>query len=118
MYGPREFGPPAPTELKTVNKTEGRHGGNCWSVLLTCGDVTYDTKASKRVLSKQHNFSQSCVPERVLFSENHVINEKRSGYYGNLGSLRAGTRHHGDFSVMGTPSLQPFLKSYWLTPVK
>ncbi len=44
--------------------------------------------------------------------------EKRSGYYGNLGSLRAGTRHHGDFSVMGTPSLQPFLKSYWLTPVK
>ncbi len=76
MYGPREFGPPAPTELKTVNKTEGRHGGNCWSVLLTRGDVTYDTKASKRVLSKQHNFSQSCVPERVLFSENHVINEK------------------------------------------
>ncbi len=42
---------------------------------------------------------------------------KRSGYYGNLGSLRAGTRHHGDFSVMGTPSLQPFLKTYWLTPV-
>ncbi len=31
---------------------------------------------------------------------------------------RAVTRHHGDFSVMGTPSLQPFLKSYWLTPVK
>ncbi len=46
------------------------------------------------------------------------IEEKRSGYYGNLGSLRAGTRHHGDFSVMGTSSLQPFLKSYWLTPVK
>ncbi len=22
-----------------------------------------------------------------------------------------------NFSVMGTPSLQPFLKSYWLTPV-
>ncbi len=43
---------------------------------------------------------------------------KRSGYYGNLGSLRAGTRHHGEFSVMGTPSLQPFLKSYWLTPVQ
>ncbi len=32
--------------------------------------------------------------------------------------FRAVTRHHGDFSVMGTPSLQPFLKSYWLTPVK
>ncbi len=31
---------------------------------------------------------------------------------------RAVTRHHGDFSVMGTSSLQPFLKSYWLTPVK
>ncbi len=46
------------------------------------------------------------------------IQEERSGYYGNLGSLRAGTRHHGDFSVMGTSSLQPFLKSYWLTPVK
>ncbi len=43
---------------------------------------------------------------------------KRSGYCRNLGSLRAGTRHHGDFSVMGTSSLQPFLKSYWLTPVK
>ncbi len=27
--------------------------------------------------------------------------EKRSGYYGNLGSLKAGTRHHGDYSVMG-----------------
>ncbi len=23
-----------------------------------------------------------------------------------------------NFSVMGTPSLQPFLKTYWLTPVK
>ncbi len=43
---------------------------------------------------------------------------ERSGYCRNLGSLRAGTRHHGDFSVMGTSSLQPFLKSYWLTPVK
>ncbi len=43
--------------------------------------------------------------------------KKRSGYYGNLGSLKAGTRHHGDYSVMGTPSLQPFLKTYWLTPV-
>ncbi len=31
---------------------------------------------------------------------------------------RAFTRHHGEFSVMGTPSFQPFLKSYWLTPVK
>ncbi len=46
------------------------------------------------------------------------VSVKRSGYYGNFGSLRAGTRHHGDFSVMGTSSLQPFLKSYWLTPVK
>ncbi len=46
------------------------------------------------------------------------IDGERSGYYGNLGSLKAGTRHHGEFSVMGTPSLQPFLKSYWLTPVK
>ncbi len=44
--------------------------------------------------------------------------ENVSGYYRNLGSLRAGTRHHGEFSVMGTPSFQPFLKSYWLTPVK
>ncbi len=42
---------------------------------------------------------------------------KRSGYCRNLGSLRAGTRHHGEFSVMGTPSLQPFLNTYWLTPV-
>ncbi len=32
--------------------------------------------------------------------------------------FRAVTRHHGEFSVMGTPSLQPFLKSYWLTPVQ
>ncbi len=47
-----------------------------------------------------------------------LTNRKRSGYYGNLGSLRAGTRHHREFSVMGTPSLQPFLKSYWLTPVQ
>ncbi len=43
--------------------------------------------------------------------------QKRSGYECNLGSLRAGTRHHGEFSVMGTPPLQPFLKSYWLTAV-
>ncbi len=45
------------------------------------------------------------------------LTQKRSGYCRNLGSLRAGTRHHGEFSVMGTPSLQPFLKTYWLTPV-
>ncbi len=32
--------------------------------------------------------------------------------------FRAVTRHHGEFSVMGIPSLQPFLKSYWLTPVQ
>ncbi len=32
--------------------------------------------------------------------------------------FRAVTRHHREFSVMGTPSLQPFLKSYWLTPVQ
>ncbi len=39
--------------------------------------------------------------------------------YHNLGSLRAETRHIMEkFSVMGTPSLQPFLKSYWLTPVQ
>ncbi len=31
--------------------------------------------------------------------------------------FQAVTRHHGDYSVMGTPSLQPFLKTYWLTPV-
>ncbi len=33
----------------------------------------------------------------------------RSGYCRNLGSLRAGTRHHGDFSVMGNffPSTFP-----------
>ncbi len=63
----------------------------------------------------------------LLCSEFHArmarlscVNEasKRSGYYGNLGSLRAGMRHHEEFSVMGTPSLQPFLKSYWLTPVQ
>ncbi len=47
-----------------------------------------------------------------------IIGKKRSGYYGNLGSLRAGMRNYGEFSVMGTPSLQPFLKSYWLTPVQ
>ncbi len=32
--------------------------------------------------------------------------------------FRAITRHHGEFSIMGIPSLQPFLKSYWLTPVQ
>ncbi len=31
----------------------------------------------------------------------HAAQRKRSGYYGNLGSLKAGTRHHGDYSVMG-----------------
>ncbi len=37
------------------------------------------------------------------------MSKKRSGYYGNLGSLRAGTRHHRDFSVMGNffPSTFP-----------
>ncbi len=43
---------------------------------------------------------------------------KRSGYYHNLGSLRAGMRHHGEFSFMGTPSHPPFLLSYWLMPVQ
>ncbi len=35
----------------------------------------------------------------------------------SLVPFQAVTRHHGDYSVMGTPSLQPFLKTYWLTPV-
>ncbi len=33
-------------------------------------------------------------------------------------SSQAFTRHHGEFSVMGTPSFRPFLKSYWLKPVQ
>ncbi len=36
----------------------------------------------------------------------------------SLVPFRAVMRHHREFSVMGTPSLQPFLKSYWLTPVQ
>ncbi len=59
----------------------------------------------------------SCCFSECLVAIATSCSGKRSGYYGNLGSLRAGTRHHGDFSVMGTPSLQPFLKTYWLTPV-
>ncbi len=40
------------------------------------------------------------------------------GYHSNRSvPFQAVTRHHGDYSVMGTPSLQPFLKTYWLTPV-
>ncbi len=39
-------------------------------------DVTYDTEASNAY--RVSNFSRSCVPEHVLFSENHFINEKRS----------------------------------------
>ncbi len=59
----------------------------------------------------------SCCFSECLVAIATSCSGKRSGYYGNLGSLKAGTRHHGDFSVMGTPSLQPFLKTYWLTPV-
>ncbi len=44
----------------------------------------------------------------------HVHSDQRE----NQVPSRAFTRHHGEFSVMGTPSFQPFLKSYWLTPVK
>ncbi len=67
------------------------------------------TLKTSKTLKNAHSSNDAKTP---------IIRTKRSGYYGNLGSLRAGTRHHGDFSVMGTPSLQPFLKSYWLTPVK
>ncbi len=68
------------------------------------------------------NFSSEKViftlPKALVQLFVHILTiKKRSGYYGNLGSLKAGTRHHGDYSVMGTPSLQPFLKTYWLTPV-
>ncbi len=71
-------------------------------------------------LSEQ--FWRWCSSVYVLIETSRVFQcvcakGKRSGYYGNLGSLKAGTRHHGDYSVMGTPSLQPFLKTYWLTPV-
>ncbi len=72
-----------------------------------------------------------CMNASIVLSvkygfENHTINVgKSSNMLENApvtmvtsGSLRAGTRHHGEFSVMGTPSLQPFLKSYWLTPVQ
>ncbi len=38
---------------------------------------------------------------------------KRSGYCRNLGSLRAGTRHHGEFSVMGN-SFPPTFPEYLL----
>ncbi len=63
------------------------------------------------LITKSYNFGLN--PRKYSL---HSVT-KRSGYYRNLGSLRAGTRHHGEFSVMGTPSLQPFLKTYWLTPV-
>ncbi len=59
----------------------------------------------------------SCCFSECLVAIATSCSGKRSGYCRNLGSLRAGTRHHGEFSVMGTPSLQPFLKTYWLTPV-
>ncbi len=37
-----------------------------------------------------------------------ATNRNVSGYYRNLGSLRAGMRPHGEFSVMGTSSLPTF----------
>ncbi len=36
------------------------------------------------------------------YDASHDVDSRiRSGYYGNLGSLKAGTRHHGDYSVYG-----------------
>ncbi len=52
---------------------------SCVFRAIACSDVPYDTEASKRVSStRRHNSSRSSVLERVLFLENHVINEKRS----------------------------------------
>ncbi len=43
----------------------------------------------------------SCCFSECLVAIATSCSGKRSGYYRNLGSLRAGTRHHGEFSVMG-----------------
>ncbi len=43
----------------------------------------------------------SCWFSECLVAIATSCSGKRSGYYGNLGSLKAGTRHHGDYSVMG-----------------
>ncbi len=56
------------------------------------------------------------IQEHVTLGKNQVLHG--ATLFSTLVPYRAVTRHHGDFSVMGTSSLQPFLKSYWLTPVK
>ncbi len=54
-------------------------------------------------------YGDKTVPSYCPVSTIFVVSTKRSGYCRNLGSLRAGTRHHGDFSVMGNffPSTFP-----------
>ncbi len=52
-------------------------------------------------LIKQNSNVTCYFPNTSTAHENVDHNTKRSGYYGNLGSLKAGTRHHGDYSVMG-----------------
>ncbi len=65
----------------------------------------------------ENDYIEKIFRKDFFYENDYIEKRNRSGYYGNLGSLKAGTRHHGDYSVMGTPSLQPFLKTYWLTPV-
>ncbi len=84
-----------------------------YNVLLCKGNCAV-VRFVKQILKQSRGFQVNEASDVI----DHVLLAKRSGYCRNLGSLRAGTRHHGDFSVMGTSSLQPFLKSYWLTPVK
>ncbi len=47
-----------------------------------------------------------------------LIAKRRAACLGHFPTLEWERDITEKFSVMGTPSLQPFLKSYWLTPVQ
>ncbi len=67
-------------------------------VVWVLPDAHYWTTLLKRAQKFFHKVSQ---PELVSCYNTRQASTKRSGYYRNLGSMRAGTRHHGEFLHYG-----------------
>ncbi len=106
-------------------------GGDPWACLTRLCEVSSGEGGIPQINDTTAESLQTARWDNVQKPDSsaHVTrNERRGGKtcvfvcFGlqmpSLFPYRAVTRHHGDFSVMGTSSLQPFLKSYWLTPVK
>ncbi len=75
-----------------MNKTHQQIKFECIVIVASIDICVYFTSSSVK-----------CIVLLVFVFKHSTVNTyiKRSGYYGNLGSLKAGTRHHGDYSVMG-----------------